>query len=933
MSKKISAILIALLMIISDICPVLAAEVPQKETPDYKVSFFYYDCFNMQDADGKRSGYGYEMMQKIAGYMQCTFSYVGYDKSAKESEEMLRNGEIDIYTAGKKTEEREEEFIFSKHPSVTATTCMTVRLGNDKVVAGDYSTYDGLKIGLLSRHTYNGRFEDFAKQKGFTCEISYYETPAELTNALITGEVDALVNSYISTPEDERVVEKLEETPYYLMARKEDTALMDQIDAALDRMNMETPTWRTDLYNRYYGTAEDNREFTAQEQELLEKLQADNTVIRAVMNPDQNPYSWYEDGEAQGIVADIFKATAESLELGYEIIEVKDRAEYRELIGNGSVDVWMDIDCYYEDEKDYKYKITNPYLTTTVSTVRKRDAQGRIKRLAIADENIPIRKIVQTIWPEAEIVQMESLEECTEAVLSGEVDGALLMTYTAQKLSQRDVRNRLRVNIVPGASLELYMGVNSKDDYLFYGLWDKALREVAEQNGAEIVQTYLEQTSTPTVIGYLYSHPGMMLILLGSVILTMFFVILYLLQVKSRKRQQKISAELAAALETAREANESKQNFFSKMSHDIRTPLNVVLGMTQIAQKYKHDSVRLDNALDNITSEGNYLLMLINSILDVNQLEHGHMELAEEPFDIGECMKSTTSLLEPLAQKKDQSFTVSCQVDGDVVIGDRSRYSQIIINIISNAVKYTDGGGHIEVGLCKTEEGRYQFFCKDDGIGMSEEFIQHICEEYTRAEDSRISKTEGTGLGMAVVKGFTELMHGTLQVKSKLGEGSCFIVEIPFQEASKEQKEALQNANAEDEERFKTFNGKRVLLVEDNELNAEIARELLEMIGLSVDWAENGKVGTERFEQSEEGYYMAIFMDMQMPVMDGVEATRLIRASNRRDHGIPVFALTANTFASDREKCKNAGMTGYISKPIHIRDIETALNECAAEAK
>ena len=267
--------------------------------------------------------------------------------------------------------------------------------------------------------------------------------------------------------------------------------------------------------------------------------------------------------------------------------------------------------------------------------------------------------------------------------------------------------------------------------------------------------------------------------------------------------------------------------------------------MTQVAQKYKNDGAKLDNALANITKEGNYLLVLINSILDVNQLEHGAIELVREPFDPAACLRESVDILRPLFGKKEQHLTVQCGCKDRVVVGDANRLKQILINIISNAIKYTEAGGHIDLRLDELPENRYRFTCRDDGIGMTEEFVQHICEDYARAED--------------------------------------------------------------------------------NALNAEIATELLEMVGLRVEWAENGKVGIQRYEASAPDEYFAVFMDMQMPVMDGVTATRLIRQSSRPDHDIPIFAMTANTFASDRRRCREAGMNGYIPKPVSVKNSEEAL--------
>ncbi len=927
MKKRVAAWFLGILFVFLVSCPAFADTIPRTDTPDYKVAFYAFDCYHMQDDNGKRAGYGYEMMQNIAQYMQCTFSYVGYDNSASECIDMLRNGDLDIYTAAKLTPERKEEFAISRHPAITAFTCMNVKVGNTKVVAGDYSTYNNLRIGLLKRHTYNESFLAFAKEKGFTCQIFYYETPTELTNALINDEVDALVNSYIRTPEDERIVENFGQTPYYIIARKSDQALIDQIDAAIDQMNVETPNWRTNLYNKYYGSQELNTEFTQEEEALLAQLKADHTVIKAVMNPDTSPYSWYENGQAHGIAADFFRATAEELGLDYEIVPVADRKEYLAALASGDIDIWMDFNGGDEAENVYKYKTTNSYLTTTVSVLRNRDASEKIHRLAVINSNTAVREILSTTWPDAEVFMVSDTKQCVKELADGKVDGALLMTYTAQKLSSDDIQNRFRVDIVPKASLELKMAVNANDDRNFYSLWKKTLSDVSNKLQAEVIQSYIEETATPTVLAYLFDHPAYLVLLIAIFLLVAFLLLLYTQSVRSRNRLQTLSGELSKALEDARSANEAKQEFFSKMSHDIRTPLNVVLGMTQIAQKYKHDTRRLDNALDSIAKEGNYLLVLINSILDVNQLEHGYIELTNAPFNPADCLRDSVEILRPLADKKEQQISVKCDRNDCIVVGDANRYSQIMINIISNAIKYTNGGGRIDLHMECLPDNSCRFTCRDNGIGMTQEFISHITEDYVRAEDSRVSKTQGTGLGMSVVKGFTDLMNGVLTINSTPGAGSTFIIEIPFDEATDEQEVALLENTSNPEDDASLFTGKKVLLAEDNALNAEIAIELLKSIGLTIDWSENGFRAVERFRASKPGEYFAIFMDMQMPVMDGITATRLIRSSDHPDHNIPIFAMTANTFATDRKRCHDVGMNGYIAKPIHIDEIAATLKE------
>lgn len=906
-------------------------QVPKAETPNYKVAFYASPNYHIQDESGARSGYGYEMMQSINNHMQATFSYVGYDKTPDECVDMLRNGEVDLYTAARLTEERSAEFVFSKHPAITSTTAMNVKVSNTSVVAGDYSTYNGLRVGLLSRHTYNGKVLDFFKQNNITCEIVYYETPTELSNALVNDEVDALVNSYIRTPEDERMVQDFGQTPYYFMALPQNQALIDQIDSAIDSMNIETPNWRVDLYNLYYGQADKNCDFTDAEQQLLNTLQTSGTVVRAVVNPESRPYSWYENGEAKGIAVDLFKETANRLGLSYEFIPISSVGEYQEAVSSGAVDVWADMGGTFDNEVLTKYRLTDPYLSTTLSVVRERGSSGKLETLATPDYNISVKETIAKTWPDVQVSSAQDADGCIGMVSSGQADGALLKTYVAQQTIKSNLTNGMQAEIVPGVTLDMRMGVNVEDNRDFYGVWEKTLYQVAQENSAEVVQSYLEETETPSIGAYFFNHPILLVTMVTLLLLVLFLFLLFVLSNRAKRRQQQVSRQLAAALAEAHDANDAKQNFFSKMSHDIRTPLNAVLGMTQVAKKYQDDPAKLSGTLDSIASEGNYLLALVNSILDVNQLEHGHIELSHEPFSLAECVSEAVDMLRPLAEKNGLVIETKYPSDPCAVVGDEGHYGQIVINIVSNAIKYTEKGGFVRVELESLPGSVYRFTCTDNGIGMDESFVNHITEDYVRAEDSRVSKTQGTGLGMSVVKGFTELMGGTLQVESKVGFGSTFIIDIPFQPASKEQCADLAARKAEHEDGMPKFADTTVLLVEDNALNAEIATELFDSLGIDVAWAEDGARAVEMVANAKPREYAAVFMDMQMPVMDGIEATKAIRSAGHANSNVPIIAMTANIFESDRKRCEEAGMDDYVSKPVDVEAIVAVLKRVREE--
>lgn len=898
-----------------------ASYVPRPGAPEYKVAFFASENYHTVEESGKMSGYGYELMQSISGYMQCTFSYVGYDKSPEECVNMLRNGEIDLYTAAASTPERRAEFAYSDHRAIVAGTYLNIKAGNKSIVAGNYSTYNGMKIGLLRRHSYNDDFIKWATDKGFSFEIIYYESQNALSEALISGEIDALLNSYMRLPDDERTIETFGQTPYYIIARKEDSGLIEQIDAAIDALNTETPNKRMELYNRYFSAKGQNLALTEKEAALLASLKESGTVIRAVMKPDAAPYSWYENGEAFGISADFFRATADALGLKYEIIPVSDRAEYNKVVDSGLADILINTIFCYEEEGPTKYKLTDTYLSSSVSILRSGRISGSAGRLAVTDRNLSVNEILSSYWPDAEVILTESTSDCVDKIISGEVDGAFLMTYMAQTLARSDVLNRLSVDIVPAASLDIKMAVNADCDVSFYGLWGKTLAGISREMQTETIHYYTDASSAPTVLAYLFDNPTYLLCTVLLIFMMVLFLTLYIQTSISRREQKKITDELATALENVKHATEAKENFFSKMSHDIRTPLNAVLGMTQIAQRYTHDPEKLGDALNSIKSEGYYLLGLINSILDVNQLEHGAMHLESKPFHPATAIKNTIDLLLPLAEGKGQVLTYGLDFAGPFVCGDESRFGQIAMNIISNAIKYTNPGGHIHVSLSHTSDGTYHFSCRDDGIGMEQELVDHITEEYVRAEDSRVSKTQGTGLGMAVVKGLLDLMHGTLLVKSEIGKGSEFTVKIPFAVA-----ESLPEDNSKEENNTLKLPGKKVLLAEDNDLNAVVASELLKTLELEVDRVENGLDAVEKFKRSSPGEYYAVFMDMQMPVMDGIAAASKIRSLERSDNSVPIYAMTANTFADDIKHCLSVGMNGYIAKPIDIDEIARMLS-------
>lgn len=1091
MKKKLSAILLGMIMIIMSCYPVLAAPVPRENTPEYKVAFYAFANYHIWDKNGRRYGYGYDMMQEISKHIQCTFSYVGYDKTPKECEEMLRNGELDIFTAARRTPEREKDFAFSVHPAITATTFMNIKRGNTKVVAGDYSTYNGLKVGLLENHTYNEHFLLFAEEKGFDCEITYYSTSAELSNALVSNEIDALVDSYIRTPEDEITIEHFDETPYYFMARKEDRFLLEQIDSAIDEMNLNTPKWRSDLYNKYYGPQDSNMGLTNEELAFLAQMQADHVTVRAVMRPDNIPYSWYEDGKGYGIIADIFAATAQSLSLDYELVPASSIAEYKELISSGNVDIWLDVENYYEN----RYKITEPYLTTSVSLLCRPDSSGKMNRIGIIDNNTNMQNIASSTWPNAEILSVENTQQGQKKLLDKQLDGILMFSYSAQKIAIDDAQNRFRVDIIPSAPINLKMGINSNNNHHFIGIWEKTLTDISAEKSMQFIQEYLGKESNSTLVAFLFDHPGYFVCIVGLLLITSFVIFLYVHTTKTKNKQMRISNQLADALaevqdtnahlqeqyqimetisrdtedvflvniregtstslkihgvflpeerktlnsykqtwdyyinkyvhekdrervsaavqldnvlkqlettdefacryslvtglaienyqvkfsyvgekgsnhiilglrcideiiraerkqqailqeardtaETqlkkieflnkklgdalmqAESANRAKSTFLFNMSHDIRTPLNAIVGYTELILKHHDDNEKCIDYTHKIHSSSDFLLSLINNVLEMARIESNKMELDEAPFQAGGIVDEVIAVYSELMKQKNIEFIHSSDISTKYIYGDKVKIKEIFLNLVSNALKYTPEGGTITLTrkeLPYDKEGYMlmETVVSDTGIGMSAEYLPKLFDSFTRERNATENKIQGTGLGMPIVKHLIDLMGGTITVESEPGKGTTFVVRIPHRKAGIEDIQSDDVITIDPEQ----FRGKRILLAEDNDLNAEIATEMLRDVGLEVERAADGIICVDMLLKAERHYYDLILMDVQMPNMDGYKATRTIRSMEDADkRNITIIAMTANAFEEDKKDALAAGMDGHIAKPVNINKL------------
>ena len=753
-------------------------------TQKLRVGYYAYTGFNMIDADGSYSGYSYELLQKIARYRNVIYEYDGYDSDVNDVMQMLEDGEIDVIPDLRITPDREDRFDFTTSPVGTIASMLTVRAGNRTVIAGEYSTYNGMTVGFS--HDGNGRnqsFIEFAADHNFTYTAVFYDTDDELAKALHKGEITAALTNANRITTDEWVLETFDETPFYMAVRKGDTQTLALLNGALAEMDRQEPSWQVDLHERYSNTSRSSTlALTAEEQAYLYDTNAGSKVWTVAVNPDRYPYSYKDQkGNWTGISVKLFDLLARRAGIYYRLLDADTRDDYMDLLQNGKADLSLAFFNDLSHAEQLGYKLTDLYLSAGFSWVR-----------------------------------------------------------------------------------------------------------------------------------LLYQYPLVMVFLCVCAVSVAAGAILLV-------RARSFRLKMTSALHKAEEASQAKTEFLSNMSHDIRTPINGIMGMLDIAEANFDDQARVKDCLVKMRGAASHLLSLINDVLDMAKVESGTMQMLDADFDLRELLNSCCGIIE--GQLNDRDVTLTKQIGPfwhPRLRGSELHIRQVLLNILSNAVKYTPDSGTINFYARETlfEEGlvHLRIEIADTGIGMSEEFLQHIFEPFTQEQQTSRTTYKGTGLGMAITKKLVDQMHGSLDVESTPGKGSTFTVRLslPLAETAYDTPE---------EEPPADLHGLHLLMAEDNELNREIALTLLEERGAAITTAENGREAVELFQNAPQGTFDAVLMDVMMPEMNGLEATRAIRAFEHcpPESGIPIIAMTANVFADDVKACLEAGMNSHVGKPLDMQ--------------
>ena len=879
-----------------------------------RVGYYAYTGFNMIDDDGTYSGYSYELLQKIARYRNITYEYDGYDGDVEAAVAMLAAGKIDVIATLRKTPEREEILDFTASPVGTVASMLTVRAGNRTIIAGDYSTYNGMTVGFS--YDGNGRnqsFIDFAADHDFTYKSVFYDTDAELAEALRKGQITAALTNANRITTDEWVLETFDETPLYMAVRKGDTRTLMLLNDALIEMDRQEPSWQVDLHEKYSNTSQSSKiSLTAEEQAYLYNSNAGGKVWTVAVNPDRYPYSYKDKkGNWTGISVKLFGTLAQRAGIRYRLLDADTRDDYMALLQSGQAELSLALFNDLSAAEQLGYKLTDPYLSAGFSWVRLRrdtDMQtiGTVDLLLkdAAGITLPSKSTVYQTYP--------SFDDCLTALRAGEIDAYYTYTYQAERLLYDNQRNDLACTLTGGAA-KFSIGVSQNIDVKLLGILNKSVHSLSDEEVDEAVRSFTTLEEQPFSLTRLaYQYP-LVVALLGVCALCVVVCIILLVRARGFRR------EMAAALHKAEEASQAKTEFLSNMSHDIRTPINGIMGMLDIAETNFDDKARVQDCLAKMRGAASHLLSLINDVLDMAKVESGTMQMLDADFDLRALLNSCCGIIE--GQLNDRDVTLTKQIGPfwhPRLRGSELHIRQVLLNILSNAVKYTPDGGTINFYARETlfEEGlvHLRIEIADTGIGMSEEFLQHIFEPFTQEQQGSRTTYKGTGLGMAITKKLVDQMHGSLDVESTPGKGSTFTVRLslPLAETAYDTPE---------EEPPADLHGLHLLMAEDNELNREIAVTLLEEQGATITTAENGREAVELFQNSPHGTFDAVLMDVMMPEMNGLEATRAIRAFEHCpvDSGIPIIAMTANVFADDVKACLEAGMNSHVGKPLDMQ--------------
>ena len=944
-SRKKSTVLCAGIFVFLGIWMVLtvpcrAAETnnDEKQSQIIRVGSFE-DTFNYVDKNGVRRGYGYELMQALAGYTGWKFEYVKCDWS--DCFDKLENGEIDIMGDISYTDERAQKMLFPDEPMGEEKYILYADLSDTDIGMSDFKSLDGKRVGVLMDTEPEIMLTEWENKNGIHTEHVNVNNDDDVEKKLANHEIDCFVSLEESTWSEQGIssVTTIGKSGIYFAINKERSNIKTELDYAMRQLEQDSPFFKADLYKKYF-TLDYIQVLTGKEKVWVEEH---GGIQIGFLNNDPAIFSMDEEtGKLTGMLAEYISYAKDCLgnqTLEFNIHAYDDYDEMIQALQNREIDMifYVGRNPYFAEQNGYA--LTNTAWTYSLMAVTDEEKfdENKVYTVAVPKKKYALKQHIAFSYPEWKLVDCDSLDNAADMVIQEKADCFLM--GASQALIYDNSQNFKSVPLTK--TMEACFTVREGEGSLL-SILNKTIKAMPSDMLTSVLAIYDSTADKVTFSDFIKDNLLVFLATVGFLALSIIGIILVLLR-KARKAEavaklaakdtKKLNNKLEIALKKAEDASLAKTRFLNNMSHDIRTPMNAILGYAQLMEEElkEKDLPETSDHLEKLQQSGNLLLSIINNVLDMARIESGKMEIDENYGRIEDIRQTLFEIFGDEAKKKNIALHYTINVEHEHILTDTTKVKEIFVNILSNAIKYTPPGGSVMINVDELvcDESGYMMVrtrVSDTGIGMSQDYLTKFFDAFTRERNTTKSKITGSGLGMSIVKRYVDLLGGTIDVESEPGKGSTFTVTLKHRIADesyyvKKHDEGSGTAS-------KILEGRNILLAEDNDLNAEIAEAILERAGLKTERVEDGIQCVNKITKMPVGTYDMILMDIQMPRMDGYKATQAIRHLTDKDKAcIPIVAMTANAFEEDKRDAVAAGMNGHIAKPIQIDKLLSMLAE------
>ena len=945
-SKKNLAVLCTAMFVIMGMWVMLsvhcqAAETnnDEKQQPQTIRIGSFEDTFNYVDKNGVRRGYGYELMQALAGYTGWKFEYVKCDWS--NCFDKLENGEIDIMGDISYTDERAQKMLFPDEPMGEEKYILYADLSDTDIGMSDFKSLDGKRVGVLMDTEPEIMLTEWENKNGIHTEHVNVNNNDDVEKKLANHEIDCFVSLEESIWSEQGIssVTTIGKSGIYFAINKERSDIKTKLDYAMRQLDQDSPFFKVDLYKKYF-TLDYIQVLTGKEKIWVEEH---GGIQIGFLNNDPAIFSMDEEtGKLTGMLAEYISYAKDCLgnqTLEFNIHAYDDYDEMIQALQNREIDMifYAGRNPYFAEQNGYA--LTNTAWTYSLMAVTDEEKfdENKVHTVAVPKEKYALKQHIAFSYPEWKLVDCDSLDNAADMVIQEKADCFLMGASQALIYDNRQNFKSFPLT----KTMEACFAVRGGEGSLL-SILNKTLKAMPSDMLTSALAIYDSTVDKVTFSDFLKDNILAFFVTAGFFVFSIISIILVLLR-KARKAEaaaklaandtQKLNDKLEIALKKAEDASLAKTRFLNNMSHDIRTPMNAILGYAQLMEDElkEKDLPETSEYLKKLQQSGNLLLSIINNVLDMARIESGRMEIDENYGMIEDIWQTLFEIFDDEAKKKNIALHYTINVEYEHILTDVTKVKEIFVNILSNAMKYTPSGGSVMINVDELpcSEPGYMIVrtrVSDTGIGMSQEYLTNIFEAFTRERNTTKSKIAGTGLGMSIVKKYVELLGGTIDVESELGKGSTFTVTLKHKIA--DENYYVKNYAENPETYSEILKDRKILLAEDNDLNAEIAEAILERAGLKTERVEDGIQCVNKIEKMPAGTYDMILMDIQMPKMNGYKATQAIRRLPDKDKAcIPIVAMTANAFEEDKRDAFAAGMNGHIAKPIQVDKLLSTLAE------